>query len=112
MALGHFKHGEHSDTARCFGFPPAGKLQYPPLCEGLHRGEAPPKIRLLCAGKVTRASHASVASLLMFWLAHELLSLCQEWTCCTCLLFIPVVINFLSCPPLQQSHSLVNGKNQ
>ena len=38
MALGHFKHGEHSDTARRFGFPPAGKLQHPPLCEGLHRG--------------------------------------------------------------------------
>ena len=41
MALGHFEHREHFDTAWHSGFSPTGKLQHCPLCEGLRWVEAP-----------------------------------------------------------------------
>lgn len=64
--VGSFWTWEYFDIAHHFGFSPTGKPRHP-LLEERHWVEAVSKSPLISAGRATRASHAWVVSLLMFW---------------------------------------------
>ena len=77
--------------------PPTGKLQHQPLCEQLHCSSQEP-VAICWQSQESKSRIGGFLVSVLVCHAYALLSLCQGWTCCPCLLFIPVV-NWLSFLP-------------
>lgn len=100
MVLGHFEH-ENALTLRIALVPPLKvKSQHPVWGGGLGRSYSQEPVDVCWQSHPSKSCVSSLLANVLACHDYALLSLCQEETCCQCVLFMPVIINFPSSPPL------------